>query len=270
MNNRWIYIPTIILSLVFSIGFSVNNQRPTEYLQPQLASIEDSAKQTEIIPLEIVTEMKGEVNQDRILTDLRRLTGVEPICLNNECRTITSRLTGTPNLQLAKDYVYEVLTSLGYSVEIQDWENSGSKDQNLIVRKMGLIYPGEEIYFIAHLDTSYDCPGADDNASGVVSLLELARILKNHILSRTVVLLITTGEERGDLGAESYVNQLTPEELSAIKYAINVDMLGYDANQDGVMELLTGGTSDVFVQLLFDTMSAYELNLTPQIYTSCG
>lgn len=64
-----------------------------------------------------------------------------------------------------------------------------------------------EIYFVAHMDGVADSPAADDDASGVVSLLELARILRNRAIRNTVVLVFSTGEEQGALGVDSYIDQ---------------------------------------------------------------
>jgi Zn-dependent M28 family amino/carboxypeptidase len=83
-------------------------------------------------------------------------------------------------------------------------------------------------------------PAADDNSSGVVNPLDLSRILIGRVISSTVVLLLSTGEEHGALGVQSFVDQLTPEEFVAIKYVVDVDTLGYGANNGGVMELFSG------------------------------
>jgi hypothetical protein len=211
----------------------------------------------------------GQVNQTRVLTDLRRLTGVEPICLNNNCNTITNRITGSDGLKLAENYVIDQLTSMGYIVQIQNWSKNGYSDNNLLVRKPGKVFPGEEIYFVAHLDGE-NCPAADDNASGVVSLLELARIISHLDFNRTLVLLFSTGEEQSTSGVESYIDQLTPQQLAAIQFVVNVDMIGYDKNMDGRMELFNGTQPLDFVQLLSGIITDYQLNLQPEIYSDCG
>jgi hypothetical protein len=219
----------------------------------------------------IIWEMIGQVNQERALSDLRRLTGVEPICTVNGCYTITNRETGSEGLQWAKDYIYDHLVDLGYYVEIQDWSRDGYTDQNLIARIQGRFYPGEEIVFIAHLDGYLgNNPAADDDASGVVSLMELARILSSRVLSRTAVLIFSTGEEQGALGSRSYVDQLTSAQLSAIKYVISVEMLGYDSNNDGAMQLWSGDQPTSFVQMLSQIITTYQLHLTPEIVTGCA
>lgn len=269
MNKKWIFLPSIIVILIFGIGLTTDYPSALRhvFIQPVYAS--EISSSSSVPPIDIVSTMIGEVNQERIITDLRKLTGAEQICIDSNCYTIANRRTGSVGLQWAKDYVYEELTNLGYSVEVQNWSRSGYEDQNLIVKKQGLISPGEEIYFVAHMD-GVTSPAADDNASGVVSLLELARILRSHAISRSVVLLFSTGEEQGALGVHSYIAQLTQEQLNSINYVVDADMLGYDANNDGIMELWNGTQPLDFVQLLMDIISSYQIDLHPQIVSDCG
>ena len=269
MKKILVLYPTILLGLVFGIGLTFTCQKQPDFRSTP--SVNAQSRTTEIIPLDMVREMIGQVNQERILTDLRRLTGVEPICTDNGCYTITGRETGSEGLQWAKDYVSETLNSLNYSVVRQDWSRSGYVDQNIIIRKQGRVYPNEEIYFIAHLDGYLtNNPAADDDASGVACLLELARILRSRFLSHTVVLIFSTGEEHGALGSRSYVDQLNQEQLNAIKYLVSVEMLGYDSNNDGKMELWPGDQPVDFVNMLSEIINTYQIDLTPVIVTGCA
>jgi hypothetical protein len=230
--------PTLILCLLFGFGWSSDYQNQQNYQSTHL--VNGLFHPTEIIPLDIVQEMIGQVDQERALTDLRRLTGVEPVCTKNGCYTITGRETGSEGLQWAKDYVYETLLNLHYSVEILDWSLGDYADQNIVARKQGLLYPKEEIYIISHLDGYLvNNPAADDDASGAVSLLELARILSSRYLSRTVVLFFSTGEEHGTLGSSSFV------------------------------ELWSGDQPIDFVLMLTEIIKAYPINLIPEIVTGC-
>lgn len=276
------YLITVSLSLLIVLATACHEQAKTvdtqidfgveitQQASPLPAGTEES-EHAQITPNpNVILKMVGEVNQERVLTDLRRLTGAEPICTSYGCYTITNRETGGEGLQWAKDYIYEQLVSMDYVVEIQDWSRSGYTDQNLIARKYGSVYPGEEIVFIAHVDGYLENnPAADDDASGVVCLLEVARILSSRSLSRTVVLIFSTGEEHGSLGSHSYVDQLTPEQVSAIKYLVSVEMIGYDSNHDGAMELWSGDQPQDFVQLLSELITAYVPGLTPKIITGC-
>ena len=224
---------------------------------------------SEIIPLPIVQEMIDQVEQARALTDLRRLTGVEPICTSKGCKTITSRFTGSAELQVAKDYVYETLVSLHYNVEVLNWSSNGLSDQDILAHTQGIRYPNEEIYFIAHLDGyPQNGPAADDDGTGVVALLEMARIMARMHPSRSVTFFFSTGEEQGVLGSHYFVNNYH-DRLAKIKYLVSVEMLGYDSNNDFKMQLWSADQNTVFQQMLGDIISAYTINLVPDIITGC-
>jgi acetylornithine deacetylase/succinyl-diaminopimelate desuccinylase-like protein len=230
-----------------------------------------------VIPAEdLIWEMIRRVDIERALNDLRQFTGEMPLCIDTECRTITDRETGSEGLSRAKEYVYNQLVNLGYSVAIRDWSREGWTDQNIIASKPGLVSPDEEIYFVAHMDGVLPAgvirsPAADDNASGTVDLLETARILSRYTFNRTLVLLFSTGEEQGVEGVQSYVDQLSQADISAIKYVVNVDMVGYDSDHDGVMQLWAGDhqPSLMFAQKLRDIILSYQLNLVPRVVTGC-
>jgi aminopeptidase YwaD len=67
--------------------------------------------------------------------------------------------------------------------------------------------------------------GADDNASGVAGLIELARMLSSQKLKRTVVFIAFSGEEEGLIGSSYYVNHpIVP--LQNTVAMINMDMIG--------------------------------------------
>jgi hypothetical protein len=269
MKSILIFPSTIIFSLIIGILCITDYQKRQDYLFYQPVSTSEFNKQIEIKPIDVVREMIEQVNQERVLTDLRRFTGEEPICTENGCYTITNRETGSEGLKWAKDYIYETLVDLRYSVEILDWSRNGYADQNIIARKQGRVYPGEEIYFIAHLDGYLENnPAADDDASGAVSLLELSRLLSSRRLNRTVVLFFSTGEEHGSLGSRSYIDKY-PERLGAIKYLVSLEMLGYDSNKDGKMELWTGDQTVDFVNMIKEIITSYQIGLAPEIFTDC-
>jgi hypothetical protein len=217
-----------------------------------------------------VLAMIGQVNQDRILSDLKKLSGEEEICLDQGCYKISDRSTGSTGLRWAKDYVRNKLIEMGYTVVVQDWKSGKYADQNLIVRRPGIIPHTAEIYFVAHLDGANSSPAADDNASGVVDLLELARILRTKVTSNTIVFLFTTGEEQGSLGSKYYVNNLTLQQVESISYVIDVDMVGYDSNADGVMEIWNGSQPLEFADYLINIISNYQIGIIPQIASDCG
>ncbi len=252
----------LILSIFFGVGWIVDSHNSP--------LVQSTSGISQIIPEPIVQEMIDQVSQDRLLADLRRLAGVDPLCTPQGCTTLTGRFTGSEDLDWAQDYVYETLIGLHYSVETLDWSLNGHSDQNILAHKQGFLYPNEEIYFIAHMDGSpADGPAADDDGSGAAALLELARILAPMHLSRSVTLFFSSGEEQGSLGSHSFVDAY-PERVTKIKYLVSVEMLTYDGNADGAMELLNGSQPLGFVQMLQEIIQAYPIGLAPHIMSDCG
>lgn len=76
-------------------------------------------------------------------------------------------------------------------------------------------------------------PGADDNASGIAVLLELARTMGNSMkpgrtmrTMRTIIFIAFTGEESNRLGSRFYIKNLSQQSLNHITAAINLDTVG--------------------------------------------
>ena len=126
MNSRLLTLCATILSgLISAVGLTSACQKQTEYRDMQPAPVQELSQTTAISPTQVVWEMLGQVNQDRALSDLRRLTGEEPICAGTDCYTVTNRLTGSEGLHRATDYVFNSLVSLGYAVSFRNWSRSG-------------------------------------------------------------------------------------------------------------------------------------------------
>jgi hypothetical protein len=84
--------------------------------------------------------------------------------------------------------------------------------------------------------TNARAPGADDNASGVAALLELARILSKLDLENNIQFVLFSGEEQGQWGSTAYVKYLESNlqsNNSKLDLVINLDMIGYPALGQG-------------------------------------
>lgn len=98
-------------------------------------------------------------------------------------------------LNAAALFIENEFRSLGYDVESQYYDSQGMLVRNLAVERKGAD-PGKSLVIIgAHYDTVPDTPGADDNASGIAGLLEVARLLKGTSGSRTVRFVAFPHEE---------------------------------------------------------------------------
>ena len=84
--------------------------------------------------------------------------------------------------------------------------------------------------------------GADDNASGVAVLLELAHTMANSVKpERSIVFIAFTGEESGLLGSSYYVQNLKKNRLKNIIAVINLDTVGRLTENEKLMVI--GGSS---------------------------
>jgi leucyl aminopeptidase len=158
--------------------------------------------------------------------------------------------SGSPNAR-AFDFVLE--TVQGWypedQVEVQEFQVTDSEGKEYTWKNLSVILPGtqreeETVFLTAHLDsiTNEDpetyAPGAADNASGSAALLEAARILRGHRFERTIQIVWFTGEELGLLGSKAFVKDL-PGDTEPVG-DINLDMFGYDSDNDRCFELHVG------------------------------
>lgn len=96
------------------------------------------------------------------------------------------------NLRAAEDYVFRAFQELGYPVARQVFLCHKQEVANVIA---GQVKPAGYYILGAHFDTVAGSPGADDNASGVAVMLEVARLVKDTPLPRPWVFIGFTTEE---------------------------------------------------------------------------
>ncbi len=98
-------------------------------------------------------------------------------------------------LEAAAVWIEEELRSMEYRVEREDFQAEGIPCYNLSVEIQGKDRESEIILLGAHYDSVPGSPGANDNATGVGALLEIARSLRGSPLQRTVRLVAFANEE---------------------------------------------------------------------------
>jgi Zn-dependent M28 family amino/carboxypeptidase len=105
-------------------------------------------------------------------------------------------------------------------------EQPFSYSKNLIARLEGTSQPDRVFVVGAHYDTVSNTFGADDNASGVAGMLELARILAGMRLSHTIEFVAFSLEELGLWGSYHYVDMALAEHKDIVGM-VNFEMIGY-------------------------------------------
>lgn len=85
--------------------------------------------------------------------------------------------------------------------------------------------PNNVVALGGHTDSVEDGPGINDDGSGIVSNLVIAKALTKFSVKNAVRFLFWTAEEFGLLGSEYYVSSLNATELDRIKLYLNFDMI---------------------------------------------
>ncbi len=150
----------------------------------------------------------------------------------------TTRLAGTDSNYAARDWIAAKFASFGYdSVTIDPFQGSQLWDYfpvqcyNVIAFKPGSVYPDKQIVIGAHFDAVPDCPGADDNASGTATVLELARVLQDVVLPMSVTFIAFDSEESWMYGSYHYADNAVARG-DDIVLMINPDMIAHLTNSD--------------------------------------
>ena len=87
--------------------------------------------------------------------------------------------------------------------------------------------PGSKIVLFAHIDAKINSPGALDNATGVITLLLLAELLKDISFNRTIEIVALNGEDYYSAPGEMLYLQNNPNQMENIYLGINIDAAGY-------------------------------------------
>lgn len=99
------------------------------------------------------------------------------------------------DLEQAALYIEDILQGNGYAVRSHSFMDNGGEYRNLLASRPGLGSGQSKLLVVAHYDTVSNSPGADDNASGVAVLLELARLFSEQPLKKCVEFVAVNLEE---------------------------------------------------------------------------
>lgn len=179
--------------------------------------------------LDSLREIEG-----RLLQHVDRLAGL-----------IGPRHLGAPQTILnTVELINRELTSYGYTVQRETYEASGHSVSNLIVELPGTVHPDQILIVGAHYDSVSVTPGADDNASAVAVLLEIARRFQQKSFRKTVRLVFFPCEEPphfhlGEMGSQIHSRRCR-EQNEKIIGMLCLEMLGYYTTEPGSQRLPPG------------------------------
>jgi aminopeptidase YwaD len=139
---------------------------------------------------------------------------------------------GTAPLQNTLTWLKNKYLSYGYSAAqiVEDsytYSGSAAICKNLIVTKIGTVYPNTFVIVCGHYD-SINGKGTNDNGSGVASILEMARVLQNIPTDYSIKFINFSGEEDGLKGSQHFVSSIVngTNPKMDIKLVFNIDEVG--------------------------------------------
>jgi Zn-dependent M28 family amino/carboxypeptidase len=140
------------------------------------------------------------------------------------------------NLLASADYIEGVFSNAGFAVQRQEYVPGHSAARgrscvNLIAELPGTVSPAEIVVVGAHYDSVMGCPGANDNASGVAALLELARAQAGRPAPRTLRFVAFANEEppffwTSDMGSAVYAARCRARNEKIVAM-LSLETLGY-------------------------------------------
>ena len=143
-------------------------------------------------------------------------------------------------LDRAAAYIENDLKKMGFRIDSQWLEAGGIRVRNLFVIVPAAMPDAGVVVVGAHYDSAYGTIGADDNASGVAGLLEIARSIsgrKDDPLKRELHLVFFTNEEPPYFGTQQMGSYRYAESLSRnkrkVEAMLSLEMLGYYCDVPG-------------------------------------
>jgi len=147
----------------------------------------------------------------------------------------------------AKDYIIDELRKVGnFTFTIEPYNLRGTQLFNIIAKLTGTSLPNEHFLVCGHMDSISQAtgnerlsPGAVDDGSGTIGVLEMARIFAKHPPKQSIYFVFFTGEEQGLIGSgATSTNIVNRGDKDKVKVMIQMDMISYKTASNAYKVLL--------------------------------
>lgn len=211
MMKKFIGIFLVVLGAITVMGMS------GFFKQPETLTVVETLTQN--IPIEktqLTLETPNVENDSTVLVSADQLLA-HLQNLNFQRYTVKERT-------LTREYITTQLKKYGWQPQLEKFATG----VNIFTQRPGTDKNAGAILLAAHYDTVNLSPGADDNATGVAVLLEIARLFANYPTVKTLQLAFFDQEEAGLLGSQAFVKQAKQaKNLQNLRGVIVMDMVGY-------------------------------------------
>ena len=169
------------------------------------------------------------INPLYTLNLLEMIQQVNESTLENHIQTIQDfgpHPTGSIELEEVKEYLYQQLNEYDLSVDLKPWNYKFKSGYNVEATLPGIGSSNGIVIICAHYDSVAVSPGADDDGSGVASVLTIAEIMSKTEFNSTIKFVLFSGEEQGLYGSHKYAEEAYENQENIIG-VICLDGVGY-------------------------------------------
>jgi hypothetical protein len=190
-----------------------------------------------------IQQLVNEVDSNRLRADLEFVEGIR------------HRTTGLAHLNAVRDSLKNCFQNAGLHYEEQTFAFSGTTGRNLLGTLSGTAAAQQVVIVDAHYDTVSNAPGADDNGSGTVGVMEIARLLSRYPAKKTLRFIGFDLEESGLVGSIRYVASGIPagEQIEGV---FNFEMIGYWSDEPN-SQVMPAGFQALF-PAAYDSVAAHQ------------
>lgn len=183
-----------------------------------------------------ISDMVSEVDSNSLRSNLEYVEGIRNV----------GTTAGLAHLNEVRDSIQANFNRDGLTTEQHNFIYNTKAGMNILGRKTGA--KDEAITYImdAHYDGVPNAPAADDNGSGVVGVLEAAKILSKYEFEHSIRFIGFDFEEAGLIGSQKYV-QTGIKTYEDIQGVLNYEMIGYYDNSPN-SQSIPAGFSTLFPQ----------------------
>jgi hypothetical protein len=166
-----------------------------------------------------ILDLINDVNQTILDNYIKDLIGFGP------------RPAGSTACKQAGAYITNVFTSFGLDVSVENWTLFPFRSQNIVATLHGSDKSSDAIFVLsAHYDTRIKSIGANDDSSGIATILAIAQICSKYQFNYTIYFLALSGEELGlctDMPGSRDFTRKAYERGDNIVACLDLDVIGY-------------------------------------------
>ena len=215
---------------------------------------------------ESIRKVIAEIKEDNVRTYMQSIVDNDSLAGTDELQT---RYTGKSGNEIEAAYAKKFFEDNDIEVALQPF-TAGSVRSNNVIAKLYGTDRSKWYLATAHLDSRAEsqphdpAPGADDNGSGSVAVMEIARAIKASgvPLQKSLEFILFSGEEQGLYGSRYYVRNIQSDKK--INAVINMDMIGNKGTSNNCVNFnyypRSGG--NVISDLVMDVNRKFGIGLT--------